>query len=219
MVTYEPDSVWYETSLTIAALALKDGLRIEYHTYEHIPGEVRSSLANLGVDVKKLEVEDKLRIEDSYTGQTGLGLPEKPARKKVPIIPLKLSDSSIEFAQHMKAGIAESDRRLLHIDDNGGILLQYNDEKTVVNFVRIRMVPWARARETTYLVGFLSGIASETFYKQVGSLFDGTIDFRSEEKEDQLQQYLRMRTLRGRACDSRWRKLRVLENGEVTLVD
>jgi KaiC/GvpD/RAD55 family RecA-like ATPase len=219
LVTYEPDSVWYETSLTIAAQALKDGLRIEYHTYEHIPSEVRSAIANLGLDVKKLEDEDKLRIEDSYTGQTGLGLPEKPARKKVPIIPLKLSDSSIEFAQHMKAGIEEADRRLLHIDDNGAILLQYNDEKTVINFVRTRMVPWARTRETTYLVGFLSGVGSEAFYKQVGSLFDGIIDFKSEETEGQIQHYLRMRSLRGQACDSRWRKLRLLESGEVTLVD
>ena len=142
LVTYEPDSVWYETSLTIAALALKDGLRIEYHSYEHIPSEVRSSLAKLGLDVKKLEEEDRLRIHDSYTGQTGLGLPETPARSKVPVQPLKLSDSSIEFAQHIKAGIPESDRRLLHIDDNTSILLQYNDEKTVVNFIRTRMIPW-----------------------------------------------------------------------------
>jgi KaiC/GvpD/RAD55 family RecA-like ATPase len=216
---YEPDSVWYETSLTIAALALKDGLRIEYHTYEHIPGEVRSAIGNIGVDVKRLEDEDKLRIEDSYTSQTGLGVSEKPAKKKVPVIPLKLSDSSIEFAQQMKTGIVESDRRLLHIDDNAGILLQYNDEKTFINFVRTRMVPWARARETAYLIGFLNEVASEAFYKQAVSFFDGVIDFRSEEKEGQIQHYLRMRTLRGHPCNSRWRQLRVLENGEVTLID
>jgi KaiC/GvpD/RAD55 family RecA-like ATPase len=218
-VGYEPDSVWYETSLTIAGLALKGGLRVEYHSYEHIPGEVRSSLAILGVDVKRLEVEDKLRIEDSYTVQTGLGLPEKPAKKQVPVIPLKLSESSIEVAQHMKAGIAESDRRLLHIDDNAGVLLQYNDEKTFLNFVRTRMVPWARARETTYLIGFLIEVASEAFYKQVGSLLDGRIDFKSEEKEDEIRHYFRMRTLRGQTCDSRWKELRVQENGEITLVD
>lgn len=219
MVTYEPDSVWYETSLTIGALGLKNGLRIEYHSYEHIPSEVRSFLANLGVDVGKLEAEDKLRIEDSYTGQTGLGLPEMPAGKKVPIQPLKLSDSSIEFAQHIKAGIPESDRRLLHIDDNTSILLQYNDEKTIVNFVRTRMIHWARARETTYLVSAPSGVASDAFSRQLESSFDGKIDVKSEEKEGQIQHYLRIRTLRGRPCDSRWRKLRVLENGEVTLVD
>lgn len=217
MVVYEPDSIWYDTSLTITALALKEGTRVEYHTYEHIPAEVRSSLSKLGVELKKLEGEDRLRIHDSYTGQTGLGQSEAPTKSKVPIQPLKLSDSSIEFAQHIKAGIPERDRRLLHIDDNMGILLQYNDEKTVINFGRTRMVPWVRARETTYLVSILSGIASDAFYKQIGSFFDGIIDFKGEEKEGQIKQYCRIRSIRGQSCDSRWRSLGVLDNGEVTL--
>lgn len=216
---YEPDSIWYDTSLTIAALALKDGIRVEYHTYEHIPAEVRSSLSKLGEDVKKLEEEDRLRIHDSYTGQTGLAQSETPAKSKVPIQPLKLSDSSIEFGQHIKAGIPEPDKRLLHIDDNMGILLQYNDEKTVINFGRTRMIPWARARETTYLISILSGVASEGFYQQIGSFFDGTIDFKSEEKEGRIHQYCRIRSMRGKSCDSRWRNLRVLDNGEVTLTE
>lgn len=219
LVVYEPDSIWYDASLTIAALALKDGIRVEYHSYEHIPSEVRSSIARLGIDVKMLEEEDRLRIHDSYTGQTGLGQPETLEKSDIPIQPLKLSDSSIEFAQHIKAGIPEADRRLLHIDDNMGILLLYNDEKTVINFARTRMIPWARARETTYLLSVLSGVASEAFYKQIGSSFDGIIDVKSEEKEGQIQHYLRMRTIRGKSCDSRWRRLRVLDGGEVGLSD
>ena len=217
LVFYEPDSVWYETSLTIAAQALKDDLRIEYHTYEHIPSEVRSSLANLGLDVKKLEEDDRLRIHDSYTGQTGLGLAEIPFRSKVPVQPLKVTDSSIEFAQHMKAGIPESDKRLLHIDDNTSILLQYNDEKTVANFLRTRMIPWARARDTTYLISGPSGVASNAFIRAQASYYDGIIDIKSEEKEGEIQHYIRIRILRGQSCDSRWRRLNVLGNGEVTL--
>lgn len=219
LVVYEPDSLWYDASLTIAALALKDGIRIEYHTYEHIPSEVRSSLTKLGIDVKKLEEIDALRIHDSYTGQTGLGQPETLARSDTPIQPLKLSDSSIEFAQHIKSGIPESDRRLLHIDDNMGTLLLYNDEKTIITFARTRMIPWARARETTYLLSILGGVASDTLYKQIGSSFDGIIDFKSVEKKGQMQHQLRIRALRGKSYDSRWRKLKVLDNGEVRLSD
>lgn len=219
LVFYEPDSLWYDTSLTIAAQALKEGIRVEYHTYEHIPNEVRSTITKLGLDVKKLEEEDRLRIHDSYTSQTGLGQPETLERSNMPIQPLKLSDSSIEFSQHIKAGIPETDRRLLHIDDNMGILLQYNDEKTVLNFARTRMIPWARARETTYLLSILNGVASDAFYKQITSSFDGIIDFKSQEKEDRIEHYLRVRTVRGKSCDSRWRKLSVLDSGEVTLMD
>ena len=219
LVVYEPDSVWYDTSLTIAALALKDGIRVEYHTYEHIPSEVRLSLSRLGREVQKLEEEDRLRIHDSYTGQTGLGQSETLAKSKVPIQPLKLSESSIEFAQHIKAGIPEQDRKLLHIDDNMGILLQYNDEKTVINFGRTRMVPWARARETTYLIPILSKVASDAFYQQIGSYFDGIIDFKGEEIEGLIQQFCRIRNMRGQSCDSRWHRLKRMDNGEVTIAD
>ncbi|HUO42928.1 MAG TPA: hypothetical protein VMU35_08115, partial [Methylomirabilota bacterium] len=61
LVVYEPDSLWYDTSLTIAARSVKDGISVEYHTYEHVPGAIREAFANLGLDVKKLEEDDKLR--------------------------------------------------------------------------------------------------------------------------------------------------------------
>ena len=221
MINYEPDSLWYETSLTIAALGLKDDLKVEYHTYQHFPSEVRSSLADLGIDVKRFEAEDKLRIEDSYTGQTGLGLPEAPSKKKVPSVSasLKLSDTSIAYAQQIKVGIPESDKRVLHIDDDVSVIFHHNDDKTSLNFVRTRLVPWARAREMTILISWSPAIVSEALTKEMGTFVDGIIDFKSEEREGEIQQYVRVRTLRGHSCDSRWRKLRVLENSEVTLVD
>ncbi len=219
LVVFEPDSIWYETSLTIAAKSIRNGTRIEYHTYEHIPSETREALAALGLNVKQLEEEDKLRILDSYTGQTGLGSPETPAKSKVPIQPLKLSDSSIDFAQHLKAGIPEADKRILHIDDNWSVMLQYNDEKTVINFGRTRMIPWARARETTYMVPNMRGIASDVFFDQLESIFDGIIDFRSEEKSGQVEHLVRVRLMRRKKYDSRWHKLQILDNGEVALAD
>ncbi len=219
LVLYEPDSLWYETSLTISAQSIRNGTRIEYHTYEHIPNETREALAALGLNVKQLEEEDKLRILDSYTSQTGLGSPETPTKSKVPVQPLKLSDSSIDFAQHLKAGIPEADKRMLHIDDNWSIMFQYNDEKTVINFGRTRMIPWARARQTTYIVPIIIGIASDVFYEQLTSIFDGIIDFKSEEKDEKIEHLVRVRLMRRKAYDSRWHRLKVMDQGEVAVVD
>jgi len=137
----------------------------------------------------------------------------------VPVIPLKPSDSSIAFGQQMKAGIVESDRRLLHIDDNAGVLVQYNDEKTFLDFLRTRYLPFSRARECVVIHALLKDVASSSFYKQYESLFEGIIDFKSEEQENKLQHYVRVRSLRGRGYDSRWRRLRLLDNGEVTIAD
>lgn len=219
LVVYEPDSLWYDTSLTIAAQGVKDGIRVEYHTYEHIPSKIRDAFTTLGLDVKKLEEEDKLRILDSYTIQTGLGSSAKPSKSKIPTQPLKLSDSSIEFAQQIKTGIPESDKGWLHIDDNWGVMLQYNDEKTILNFTRTRMPFWVSARETTFIIAIVTGIASEAFYKQYVTVYDGIIDFRSEEKSGQIEQLVRVRLMRRKKYDSRWHKLQILDNGEVALAD
>jgi KaiC/GvpD/RAD55 family RecA-like ATPase len=58
---------------------------------------------------------------------------------------------------------------------------------------------------------------SPDFPKQYESLSDGIIDFKSEERDNELQHYVRIRSLRDRGCDSRWKKLRLSDNGEVTL--
>ena len=219
LVVYEPDSLWYDASLTIAARSVKDGIRVEYHTYEHVPSKIREAFTAFGLDVKKLEEDDKLRILDSYTIQTGLGPPEKKSKSKISVQPLKLSDSSIEFAQQIKAGIPEVDKGWLHIDDNWGVMLQYNDEKAILNFSRTRMPLWVSARGTTFIVAIMTGIASEAFYKQYVAINDGIIDFRSEEKSGQVEHLVRVRLMRRKKYDSRWHKLQILDNGEVALAD
>ena len=217
LVEFDSDSVWYETSLTIAAHALRAGIKIDYHNFQHTPSDIRKAFDRRGLDVKKLEDNDMLWIVDSFTVQTGADTSQD--QSEVTQVSVKLSDWSIALARDLKTGISETMKRRLHIDDNTGTLLQYNEEKAIIDFWRTRYIPYSRARECVNIYSLLTNVASTSFYKQYESLSDGIIDFKSEERENELQHYVRIRSLRGRGCDSRWRKLRLSDNGEVTLVD
>ena len=78
VVEYDPDSPWYEISLTLTAEALNQGVHTEYHVFTHPPDHIRQDLTRLGLDIKRLEREDQLRILDTYDVMTGLAAPEKP---------------------------------------------------------------------------------------------------------------------------------------------
>lgn len=216
-VEFDPDSIWYETSLTIAAQAVKAGIRTDYHTFQHTPDDIKKAFGRFALDVKKLEDDDMLWIEDSYTVQTGLSVPQE--QSDYTQVSVKLSDWSIGLLKDIKGGMPESWKKRLHIDDNTGVLLQYNDEKTFIDFWRTRFVPHSRARGCVVLQSLVKGVASPSFYRQFESLCDGILDFKSEERESELQHYVRVRSLRGRGFDSRWRRLRLLDTGEVAIAE
>ncbi len=222
LVEFEPDSIWYETSLTLAAHALKKGARTDYHLFQHMPSEVRHSLARFGLKVEQLEAKAVLRVLDSYTVQTGLSSAEASEGSgalRYYSQSLKLSDWSIADIQRIKSGVPEEDKRRLHIDDNTGILLQYNDEKTFIDNWRTRSRPHTKVQEIVLFNSLMKGAASEGFTKQFESLSDGIIDIGNRERKGQIEHIVRVRAMRSRPYNSRWRRIRLLPNGEVALQD
>jgi class 3 adenylate cyclase len=222
VVEFEPHSLWYETSLTIAAHALRNGARTDYHTFQHIPNEVLGALARFGLDVKKLEGEGSFRLLDTYTATTGIGVPEKPKVGRQPYqtqYPV-LSNWNISAAQDMESprDVPEAEKRRLHIDDNTSVLLQYNSEKEMADAWRTRFVPLARTREDIMIHSLVAGAYSEGFYKQFESLCDGIIDFKSQDMGGKMEHSVRIRAMHGRTFDSSWRQLRLVNSGEVILV-
>jgi KaiC/GvpD/RAD55 family RecA-like ATPase len=161
-------------------------------------------------------------VVDSYTTQIGLNLSEESrGSAKIETVAeksLKLADWSIGIAKDMKMeAVAEIDKRRLHIDDNSSVLLQYNDEKVIIDVWRTRNLPHTRVRESVFLYALLTEVGSPSFQKQLESISDGIIEFKSEDKGGEIEQYVRVSTMRGRSYDSRWRRLQLLDN-EVKLV-
>ena len=221
LVEFEPQSLWYETSLTIAAHALKTGVKTEYHVLLHPPIAVRESLQKLGIDARKMEAQDMLRILDTYSVTTGLETPQRPTAdpNAYQSRPINLQEWGHDLAEQMKSGVPEEKKRWLHVDDSTSVLNGYAEEKAVLEYKRTRWIPYARARDITEIAALTIDTASQAFYREFESFSDGIFDFRSREEDGRMEHYARLRILRGKNCDTSWRPLRVTDNGEVKLGD
>lgn len=224
LVEFGPDSPWFEASLTVAASALRNGIRTEYHTYMHPPQEVRESLTRLQLSVKDFEKKDQLRILDTYDVMTGLAHPETPeglrskGREAYEHQSFDINHWSQKVVNIIREGVAEDEKYWLHIDDNTSIMSNYTDEKSIINVWRTRIIPYAKIRGLAMFHSVMTGILSDSFYKQFESLCDGIIEFRSGEEAGRIEHYARVRTIRGMHSDTRWRRLR-LNNEGLVMVD
>ncbi len=218
IVEFDPQSIWYDTSLTLAAQAIRSGHKTDYHTFLSRPEEVEEKLSHLGLDVKKLEEEDLLRVIDSYTIQTGIGIPVKPkGTDQFLTDSLKISDWSIPTAKQIKAGWEPPEKYRLHVDDNTSVLMRYNSENEFIDYWRTRMIRgYARTRGGILVNAFASGVVSETFTKQIETICDGIIEFKVKERDDKVLQLFRIKAMHGMNYDSSWQELRMAD-GEVDL--
>ena len=222
LVEFDPTSQWYNASLTIAAGWIRSGGVASYNVFDHAPEDARSHLKRLRLDVETLEREEKLRIIDWYSIQLGQKSKEKYANNS-----LKVADHSIIVRKQLLAASGSPylgseyphlDPDVLRIsDDEPGILLRFNDEKSYIDYWRIREIPLAAATKSTLVVGTIKGVYSEYVYKSLEASADGVIDFKLEEESGEARNFMRIRSMRSVGYDSRWHRLKIGNNLEVTL--
>ena len=218
LVEYDPTSAWYQASLSIAAEWLRGGGVVSYHVASQPPHNIRSQLAQLGLDVGQLEATDKLRVFDWYTATLG-----RKSNEKYAFYSLRAADLSVLFASYLMATEADIDHQppqpspdWLRILDDVSCLARFNEEKSWVEFVKTRMVPIASLWRSTGIVGIIKGIHSDSTYRNLEASCDGVIDFKLDETAEEAKSMIRIRSMRPVGFDSKWHALMTGENLEVT---
>jgi len=219
LVEYDPTSAWYQSSLNIAAGWLREGGAVTYHVATQPPENIRSQLAQLGLDVGQLEANGKLRVFDWYTATLG-----RKSKETYAFYSLKAADLSVLFGKYLMAtqpGIElippQPSPDWLRILDDASCLGRFNEEKSWVEFVRTRIVPIASLWKSTGIGGIIRGIHSEWAYKNLEAACDGVIEIKQDETSGEAKNLIRIRSMRGVGFDSRWHELKVGENFEVTV--
>jgi KaiC/GvpD/RAD55 family RecA-like ATPase len=211
---FEPHSVWYEASYTIAAQAIRAGIRTDYHVFQHDPADVTEALARLGVQVRAARREGIFRLIDSYTVQGKLAPSKRTEPYGFASLSLRLKDWKRGTLRVLRE---PGERDILHIDDNDSLLATANSEDEILDFFQGRAFAAARNKRITFFHGFSTGVHSARFYHRLESWVDGIIDFAARENRGQIDQVARARVLRGSTVDSRWRLLQVTRRGEVKI--
>ncbi len=211
LVEYDPDSEWFAMLLTLIAQALRMKHPTEYATGLHSPKEVRGYLTKMGIDVEQEESKGTFALADAFSAEVGLKSEEKLFES-----PMKVEDASIEVGKDIKT-LAEERRRKFGIGDDLPLLLRHNDEKTVIDFYRNRMVVRARILERAGITFVPGSIYSAFLYRNLELVYDGIMDARLQDSPEGLKNLVRIRSFKMVSHDKRWHELSVGKNLEVTL--
>jgi len=210
LVEYDPSSQWINASLSIAAEWLKTGGSIGYYSVAKPPDSARSQLKRFDIDAERLETEGKLAIHDMYTCQLGQKSNEKHALES-----LKVSDLSIWLSRALKN--ASPDPNLLWIVDSFSPIARFNDEKSFIEWILTRVVPYASGEKSIGIWGVIRGVHSDQVYKQLEASADAVLQFKVEESGEEVKSLIRITFMRNLRFNSRWHSLKIGDNFEVTI--
>ena len=211
MVEFDPTSLWYAASMTIAAGWLKTGGIVTYSVNGQTPDSIRAQFRSLGLDVEMLEKDERLVIFDGYTITLGRRSKEKYAAQS-----LKAGDLSITYSREvMQAGPVPE---LLTIVDTVSSLARFNDDRAWVEFLLTRGIPSASLTKSTTIAGIIQGLHPDSVYKQLEAAVDGVVDFKLDEATNPPTNLMRIKSVRNIGFDGRWHQLKKGENSEVILL-
>jgi len=210
LVEFAGASQWYNASVSIAAGWLKSGGKVSFNTFAQPPDDIRRKLGRLGINSLEFEKDDKLRIVDWYTASLG-----QRSKERHKMDSLKVADLSIRFSSEVMHEPSQLD--WMRIADNISMLTRFNDEKHSTEFILTRILPGHRLRKSTGIAGYAIGISGGGVYEQLEGAVDGIVDFKLEEAEGEMVNFMRIRTMREIGFQSRWHRLKLDENFEVTL--
>ena len=231
LVEFDPESQWLAVAATIAAGYLRAGGRVGYMAQLRSPETVRENLVALGVDVSAATSEGRFTVDDWYSatltgGRLGGEGPSvvEPIEGGIRMRSLKVADLSVQWLKDMKQGFEPSGvfeawpPGALEILESGSQILRFNEEKPYLEWLISRDHPNVRRAKRISIDGILRGVRTESFYKELESDFDGVIELRVMERDEEWKNFLCIRSLKGQPHDARWHEIQIKRNGEAALV-
>jgi len=230
LVEFDPEGQWFAVSRTIVALAVKNGLRVAYGATARSREDTIASLTKLGINVDTAERTGLLRIDDQYTSTLKL---DKDNPDSVPVDDKyfrvgspKIADWSIDQLKSLKGAPGAHSQLLSKWREQSGALamidsfspyLRFNEEKVFLEWMETRNLPLHRKVGRLPILAFSRGVHSEHFYRSLEGMFDGLIEVRVLEHDDESKNMLRIKSLKSQPHDSRWHEIHLKSNGEATL--
>ena len=233
VVEFDPASQWLAVAAAIAGGYLRAGGRVGYVAHLRSPETIRENLVALGVDVAAAISEDRLIFSDWYSATLAGGRLEGGAAGASVLEPtegghrvrsLKVADLSVEWLKGMKQGFQPWDvvetwpPGALNVSESMSQVLRFNEEKPYLEWLISRGLPNERRAKRIQLNGVVRGVHTESLYNQVENAFDGVIDLRVIERDEEVKNLLRVRSLKGQPHDARWHEIQIKRNGGATLV-
>ena len=164
---------------------IKQGGNVEYITTAQPPDSIRMYVNRFGLDVPKLEEEDRLWIGDLYTPTLG----QKP-KDLDGAGSLRVADLSITIGKNLsKPPVSD----LILFFDNASTLARFNDDRAWVELLLTRSIPLASSRKVTVINGVTCGVHEEWIYKTLEGAHNGIIDFKLDETGERTKNLFALR--------------------------
>ncbi len=210
LVEFDAASQWYNACVTILAGWVKTGGSTSYLLSARPPESIRSQLRRFGLDPGELESKGRLQIWDFYSATLG-----QRSQEKYGFDSLKVADLSIIISRGQMHRQPSPDH--MYITENTSVLTRFNDEKSTVEYLLTRALPTATITKSTSVRGIITGVHSDSVYRQLEAAADGVVDLKVEEVEGEVKNLIRIRKMLNATFDARWHPLKVDQNFEVTL--
>ena len=210
MALFEASTDWPALALTITAGMLKQGYVVNFVAISASPAQVRRGLEGPLPNLTELEEGKKLILYDWHTWMTGKKSDEPFSVDSLSVAKLS-TDGPVLYRDH-------SPLYDLAIVDNVSVMLKYNDERPFMQWFD-RLIAKVRPMKGIRLYAFVKGFHSESFYSNIEMLADGVVELTLRDRNDKLQNAIRIKSFKGLAHETKWRTLKVDSMGQISFAD
>jgi KaiC/GvpD/RAD55 family RecA-like ATPase len=196
LAMFDPDSQYNPFFVNISAEHLRSGGDLLYLASSRPTNEVRQQFSGLGLDIAEYEARDKAVLYDAYSAQMGIKSSEKYQTRES-----NLNERSItisESAPQWPAGtlvIGESFSEMaLH------------QENVFGKFWRKVVGRW-KSQGAIMIAGLAMDLHPPEFYQEMKLVSDGVLEMRLMERDGEIINTIRARSMRGQNSDTRWRQI------------